>query len=45
MPAVDPVKNASVEYVKRSQAKKKEALGEVEYNKINAMPNNDTGTN
>ena len=34
MPTIDPVKN--VEYVKRSQAKKKEALGEVEYNKINA---------
>ena len=34
MPTTDPVKN--VEYVKRSQAKKKEALGVEEYNKINA---------
>ena len=34
MPTTDPAKN--VEYVKRSQAKKKDALGAVEYNKINA---------
>ena len=34
MPTVDPVKN--IEYVKRSQLKKKEALGVEEYNKINA---------
>ena len=34
MPTIDPSKN--VEYVKRSQAKKKDALGAVEYNKINA---------
>ena len=34
MPTTDPIKN--VEYVKKSQAKKKEALGVVEYNKINA---------
>jgi len=34
MPTKDPVKN--VEYVKKSQAKKKEALGLTEYNKINA---------
>ncbi len=34
MPTTDPVKN--VEYVTRSQAKKKEKLGETEYNKINA---------
>ena len=34
MPTTDPQKN--VEYVKRSQAKKKEALGAAEYNKINA---------
>ena len=34
MPTIDPSKN--VEYVKRSQAKKKETIGAVEYNKINA---------
>ena len=34
MPTTDPAKN--VEYVKKSQAKKKETLGTVEYNKINA---------
>ena len=34
MPTTDPTKN--LEYVKRSQEKKKEALGVVEYNKINA---------
>ncbi len=34
MPTTDPTKN--VEYVKRSQAKKKEILGEKEYNRINA---------
>ena len=33
MPTTDPAKN--VEYVKKSQAKKKET-GTVEYNKINA---------
>ncbi len=43
MPTIDPSRN--VEYVKRSQAKKKETIGAVEYNKINAMPNNDTETN
>jgi len=30
----DPVKN--LEYVKKSQARKKEALGSTEYNRINA---------
>ena len=34
MPTTDPAKN--LEYVKKAQAKKKEALGIVEYNKINA---------
>ena len=34
MPTTDPIKN--LEYVKKAQAKKKEALGIVEYNKINA---------
>ncbi len=34
MPTTDPAKN--VEYVKGSQAKKKETLGEKEYNRINA---------
>ena len=34
MPTRDPSKN--VEYVKKSLLKKKEALGAVEYNKINA---------
>ena len=34
MPTTDPAKN--LEYVKKSQEKKKEALGAVEYNKINA---------
>lgn len=34
MPTTDPIKN--LEYVKKSQLKKKEALGVVEYNKINA---------
>ena len=34
MPTTDPAKN--VEYFKRSQAKKKEVLGETEYNRINA---------
>ncbi len=34
MPALDPVKN--LEYVKKSQTKKKEILGAEAYNKINA---------
>ncbi len=34
MPTTDPIKN--LEYVKKSQAKKKEALGDKEYNRINA---------
>jgi hypothetical protein len=34
MPTTDPAKN--VEYVKRSQPKKKEILGKKEYNRINA---------
>ena len=34
MPTTDPLKN--LEYVKKSQAKKKDALGVKEYNKINA---------
>ena len=34
MPTTDKDKN--IEYVKRSQAKKKEVLGVIEYNKINA---------
>ena len=34
MPTRDPVKN--LEYVKKSQARKKEALGLIEYNRINA---------
>jgi hypothetical protein len=34
MPTLDPVKN--LEYVKKSQAKKKEEIGTVAYNKINA---------
>ena len=34
MPTRDPVKN--LEYVKKSQARKKEALGLTEYNRINA---------
>ena len=34
MPTTDPIKN--LEYVKKSQAKKKEVLGDIEYNKINA---------
>jgi hypothetical protein len=34
MPTTDPVKN--LEYVKKSQAKKKETLGADAYNKINA---------
>jgi hypothetical protein len=34
MPTIDPSKN--VEYVKRSQAKKKEAVGKDTYNRINA---------
>ena len=34
MPTKDPQKN--LEYVKKSQARKKEALGLTEYNKINA---------
>ena len=34
MPTKDPVKN--LEYVKKSQARKKEALGLTEYNRINA---------
>ena len=34
MPTTDPAKN--LEYVKKSQAKKKETLGIKEYNKINA---------
>ncbi len=34
MPTTDPIKN--LEYVKKSQAKKKEVLGADAYNKINA---------
>ena len=34
MPTADPVKN--LEYVKKSQAKKRETIGTDEYNKINA---------
>ena len=34
MPTTDPKKN--LEYVKKSQAKKNEALGVKEYNEINA---------
>ena len=34
MPTKDPVKH--LEYVKKSQARKKEALGLIEYNRINA---------
>jgi hypothetical protein len=34
MPTLDPVKN--LEYVKKSQAKKKEEIGTIAYNKINA---------
>ena len=34
MPTLDPVKN--LEYVKKSQAKKKEELGAEAYNRINA---------
>ncbi len=34
MPTADPIKN--LEYVKKSQAKKREVLGADEYNKINA---------
>jgi hypothetical protein len=34
MPTTDPAKN--VEYVKRSQAKKKETFGDKEYNRIDA---------
>ena len=34
MPTIDPAKN--VEYVMKSQAKRKEKIGAVEYNKINA---------
>ena len=34
MPTIDPVKN--LEYVKKSQAKKKEELGAETYNRINA---------
>ncbi len=34
MPTLDPVNN--LEYVKKSQAKKKEELGAEAYNKINA---------
>ena len=34
MPTIDPIKN--LEYVKKSQAKKREVLGADEYNKINA---------
>jgi hypothetical protein len=34
MPTTDPIKN--LEYVKKSQTKKKETLGAEAYNKINA---------
>ena len=43
MPTTDPAKN--VKYVKRSQAKKKDALGAVEYIRLMPMQNNDTETN
>ncbi len=43
MPTTDKDKN--LEYVKTSQAKKKEGLGVKEYNKIMQIMNKDTETN
>ena len=44
MPTTDPIKN--LEYVKKSQMKKKETLGAEAYNKINAdIEHKNTETN